>query len=148
MVPSQDTAFPLYSDPIVPDAVYNLDLAGQMDAFPGGAISGGGYFASDPAGISTVSINPALNPNPTGGWQQTAKDILGLAAGAFQVFEKGSPSVATPPGKKPTGTTGTPQKDGTTKPFFNADGIGPVKWVYVGVIGVGLLGLVVIAKVA
>ncbi len=131
---------------LVDPGVYNIDLAGQLDDVPGGGISSGVTYASDPAGISTISTNPVVNPNPTGGWMTALTSALQAATAGFTAYEKGSPSVAIPkpavPNQSVLGKLFKPPVAGS------GGGIGPFSWGALAFIGLGVVGLVVIAKVA
>lgn len=131
---------------LVDPGLYNIDLAGQIDGAPGGGITSGVTYAADPAGISTVSTNPAVNPNPTGGWMTALTSTLAAATAGFTAYEKGSPSVAIPkpqvPSQSVLGKIFAPPVAGS------GGGIGPFSWGAIAVIVVGVGTLVVIAKVA
>lgn len=131
---------------IVDPGLYNIDLPGQLDGAPGGGLTSGVTYASDPAGIGTVSTNPIVNPNPTGGWMTALTATLAAATSGFTAFEKGSPSVAIPrpavPNQSVLGKIFSPPVPGS------GGGVGPFSWGALALIGVGVVGLVVIAKVA
>jgi len=134
------------ANPIVDLGLYNIDLAGQMDRFPGGGISYGVNYAADPSGINTISTNPAINPNPTGGWMTALTNTLQAATAGFTAYERGSPSVAIPrpavPNQSVLGKIFAPPVAGS------GGGVGPFSWGAIAVIGLGVVGLIVIAKVA
>lgn len=98
-----------------PTEIGSMDLPGQFTNMPGGYISNGGYYGSDPSGMTVLYNDPSVNPNPTGVWQNIAQQIIGLAAGAFKAFNSGSPSVATPPPLYPTGWSTQPPKNPTVQ---------------------------------
>ncbi len=87
------------SDPFanVFNDVGSINLGGQMDGMPGGGASNGSWYTADPAGVNIIYNDPSVNPNQTGGWQSIAQSILQLGSQAFLTFERGTPSVATPP---------------------------------------------------
>jgi hypothetical protein len=121
---------PGYS-PVVPDASF-IDLPGQFASIPGGSVTNGGYGASDSAGVNSLYLDPAANPSPTGGYMTALAQIAAAASQAFTTYVKGSPSVAIPGAKQPTGrTTGGGLSLTTTN--------GGTNWVVVG--GVVLLGV-------
>ena len=125
---------------IAPD-VSGVDLGGFM---PGGFTyspqSPGGGMSADPFGITAISGNPAVNPNKTGDWMTTAQLLLNSANKAFTTYVSGSPSVAIPPAKKPTGLFSTGTTVGTTT---------GVNWPVVGgAVAVGVVALFLLAKYA
>jgi hypothetical protein len=64
----------------------------------------GSSFVPSPGPVTvdgTSSIGNAANPNPTGGWQTTALQIINAASKGFSTYVQGSPSVATPPALRP-----------------------------------------------
>jgi hypothetical protein len=121
--------------PVVPDTS-NLDLPGQFVSIPGGDVSSGGFLTSDPAGMNVLYPNPSVNPNPTGGYMQTASQILSLAQQGMKTFASGSTSPAIPAARKPMSLSG---------PFVNPV-TGATNWTMVGgVIAVGIVGLIALA---
>lgn len=97
---SIDAWSPNYT-PVVPDTT-PLNLPGQFN-IPGGIASNGGMGASDPSGINVVHTDPTVNPTPSGGYMHDLALIAASAQQSFQAFVKGSPSVAIPGAKYPTG---------------------------------------------
>jgi hypothetical protein len=131
---------------LVDPGLYNIDLPGQIDGAPGGGITSGVTYAADPSGINTISTNPVVNPTPTGGWMSAITSTLAAATAGFTAYEKGSPSVAIPkpqvPSQSVLGKIFAPPVPGS------GGGIGPFSWGAIAFIGLGVVGLVVIAKVA
>jgi hypothetical protein len=116
--------------PVVPDPS-NLDLPGQFDSMPGGLSTPGGYYSSDPSGANVIYTDPSANPNPTGGWQQIASQVVSLAAQGAKTFAAGSPTTAIPPARKPLQTSSL---------LTNATG--QTNWLLIGgvvVVGVGVM---------
>lgn len=130
---------PGYS-PVVPDISF-LDLPGQFISIPGGAVSNGANASADSSGINQIYVDPAVNPTPTGGYMSALLAVAQAGMQAFTTYAKGSPSVATPQAKMPSGKT------------FGAGILtnpqGGTNWFVVGgVVFLGMVGLVVLAKYA
>jgi hypothetical protein len=116
--------------PVVPDTS-NLDLPGQFDSMPGGYSTPGGFYSADPSGANVIYTDPSANPNPTGGWQTVASQVLSLAAQGARTYAAGSPTTAIPPARKPLHTSSL-----LTTPT------GQTNWLIVGgavVLGVGVM---------
>lgn len=123
-------------------------LPSSNDISTVGQISNGAFigppspFTSDPSGMnSTIGGNSSVrNPNPTGGWEALASNIIGSASKAFGSFVSGSPSAAVMAAKKPTGLT-------TGNVFTTASGT--TNWALIAVIvlaaGVGIYAVVKLA---
>jgi hypothetical protein len=121
--------------PVVPDTS-GLDLPGQFVSMPGGSNVNGGIATSDPAGMNVLYPNPNANPNPTGGYLQTATALMQLAQQGMKTFASGSTSPAIPAARKPLSLSG---------PFVNPV-TGQTNWPMVaGIIGVGIVGLIALA---
>ena len=145
MVTMDDLSTDVGAAPVVDlNALDEIPLSGAITGVPFGNGSGdplnsGGFYAADPTGASGVGANPNVNPNPTGGWMQTAQSILSLASTGFKAFAAGSPQVGVPKPAQP-GTTILPQ--------VTTAGVGGVKWSTVAIIGGGLLVAVALIKFA
>lgn len=135
--PSVDNFFnsPDYQ-PVVPDTSA-LDLPGQFDSMPGGSSNNGSYYGSDPSGMNMIYSEPAVNPTPTGGWQQLAAQVAGLAAQGMKTFSSGTPTPAIPPSRTPYQSTGIGS-------VLSGPG-GSTNWLLIGgVIAVGIGAMIVI----
>lgn len=86
-------------DPALTDLSY-----GGVDPTGGQFMPAPGTITAD--GTSAISPSGDNNPNPTGGWMQSAAQIVQAASSAFSTYVKGSPAVATPPALRP-GTSPT-----------------------------------------
>lgn len=90
--------------PVVPDTS-GIDLPGQFVSIPGGGVSNGGIFGSDPSGVNMLYTDPGVNPTPTGGYMSALAGIMSSAAQGFSTYVKGSPSVAIPASRTPLGSS-------------------------------------------
>lgn len=120
--------------PVVPDTSF-IDLSGQFISIPGGSVANGATHISDSSGINAIYKDPAVNPVPTGGYMTALAQVANAAMQSFTTFIKGSPSVATPGAKLPTGAT----VGGGL--LVNAQG--QTNWLLIG--GVAVVGIGIIA---
>lgn len=76
------------------------------DMAPAMAAAAGVPFVPAPTGMTVdgaSSTAAATNPNNTGGWENTAMNIINAAAKGFSTYVSGSPSAGIPRTKSPTG---------------------------------------------
>lgn len=126
--------------PVVPDTT-GLPLPGQIAGLPGGNASNGAVGASDSAGVNMLYLDPTVNPTPTGGYMKGAMDLITAGLNAFSTYAKGSPQVGIPAARQPASRPAV----GGALSLTTASG--QTNWMLIGgVVLVGVIGMVVIAK--